>query len=450
MISWATLEDAVRTWVVAATGLAADRVYFSSQDLPISELAPRVSILLGDLVNIGQDSRDHDYDPSRPAGQEIEITAKGMRELVVDLQAFAPLTVGGGTTARSLLSTAQAVLSLPSIRDALNAAGLGVLEQGNVQRIPQPKNATTEDRATLSVRFAVSQSVSERTGYIETVVASYGRGPVLQMDGARDIAGLLSLTRFPRVDQPSFPRIVPGPRAGQSGLQFSRLGATVVSLVARDRGVVSDLRMDRDALARSTRLGFTFSWWLRPEPLTDLGGTTSQTARLFAFGGTDGASVASSAFLGLTWARATNAFLLNTQVPGNVGGTSIAGCASTYTGSALPVGVWAHLACSLKPNGLNLEPHDFGATAEWYLNGTLVFTEIGDGNVALTGPRLPVLDLFPPLRTVGTVGSLWSNTARAFTSPVDASLAELLLYPRPLSATEVATLYATGPFGLRV
>jgi len=169
MIAWATIEDAIRTWTLKSSPLTADRVFFADQDLPIAEVSPRLVIRLGDLIPIGQDSVDHTFDAGRPAGEEIEIEAKGMRTLAVDLQAFAPETVGAGITARSILATAQAVLSLPSVRTALNDAGLGLIAQGTIQRIPQPRQATQEDRATFSVIFAVSQSVAERLGYIATV-----------------------------------------------------------------------------------------------------------------------------------------------------------------------------------------------------------------------------------------------------------------------------------------
>jgi len=194
MIAWETLEDAVRTWVVNATGLAANRVYFADQDLPTSEAVPRISIRLGDLVQVGQDSVDHDYDPSRPAGQEIEIRAKGMRTLAVDLQSFAPTTVGSGTTARSVLAAAQAALSLPSVRTTLNSAGLGLLQQGTVQRIPSNALAQVEDRATLSVLFAVAQSVSERLGYIQTVVtmSSVSLAPQAQMSASLQSSATLT------------------------------------------------------------------------------------------------------------------------------------------------------------------------------------------------------------------------------------------------------------------
>lgn len=172
MIAWEAIEDAVRAWVLAGSGLAGDYVYFADQDLPTSELAPRVSIRIGDGNRVGQAALQHDYDVGRPLGQELEFKAQQMLEVVVDLQAFAPTTTGAGTTARSLMHAVLAALALPSVREALNAAGLGVLEEGSVQRVPQVRSAENEDRAVASVRLLVKQQATERIGYIETVETS--------------------------------------------------------------------------------------------------------------------------------------------------------------------------------------------------------------------------------------------------------------------------------------
>lgn len=447
MIAWETLEDAVRTWVVAATGLAADRVYFADQDLPVSEVAPRVSIRLGDLIPVGQDGFDHDYDPSRPAGEEIEIKAKGMRTLAVDLQAFAPTTVGPGTTARSVLAAAQAHLSLPSVRTTLNSAGLGLLQQGTVQRVPQPRQAMQEDRATLSVLFAVSQSVTERLGYIETVIPTYGGGPVLLMEGARDLAGFANLERWARADQPSFPRIVDGPR-GRPGVQFSRLGADVVSGSARNVGHLRNFDLQSPESVRAL-VGdeLTVAFWHRRDPTVVLAGVTP-TFRLLNIIGVQGPTVAAGAHFGIT-ESSTGSLLLLTQTPTNVGGTSINGNASTYV-AGLAIGTWRHICVTLKRNGLDLLPVEVGATADWYLNGAAVFQDIGVGGTLSSGPRIPQWHLAPAPKYTAAVGASWSNVFGQFIHGYDGSVADLVIYPRALSAAEVATLYTTGPFGLRV
>lgn len=172
MIDWSTIEDAVRAWVVAGSGLDEQMIFFADQDLPISELAPRVSIRVGDGARVGQSALTHEFDAGQPLGQEVMFTTKQMLEVTVDLQSFAPTTTGAGSTARSIMHAVLASLSLPSVREALNAAGLGVLEEGSVQRVPQPRSAVYEDRATAAVRLLVQQEATESIGYIADVEVS--------------------------------------------------------------------------------------------------------------------------------------------------------------------------------------------------------------------------------------------------------------------------------------
>ena len=414
----------------------------------MTEASPRVSIRLGDLVHIGQDAVDHNFDPSRPAGEEIEVVAKGMRTLAVDLQSFAPTTVGAGTTARSVLAAAQAALSLPSVRNALNAAGLGLLEQGTVQRIPSNALSQVEDRATLPVRFAVSQSVSERTGYIETVIPTYGGGPVFLMEGAEDVAGLANFERWARADQPSFPRLVDGPR-GRPGVQFSRIGADVVSGSARNVGHLRTFDLQSPESVRAL-VGeeLTVAFWHRRDPTVVLAGVTTPTFRLLNIIGVQGPTVAAGAHFGIT-ESSTGSLLLSTQTPTNVGGTSINGNTSTYV-AGLAIGTWRHICVTLKRNGLDLLPVEVGATADWYLNGSAVFQEVGVGGTLSVGPRIPQWNLAPAPRYIAAVGAAWSNPNGQFVHGYDGSVADLVIYPRALSPAEVATLYTTGPFGLRV
>lgn len=450
-MTFADLENAVRAWVVSSSGLDPSLVYFADQPYPVSEVRPRITIRLGALAPIGHDWATHTYDPARQAGQEIEYSATGSRELTISLQAFAPTTVGDGDTARELLERVFGRLSLPSVRDPLNAAGVGVLRTGTVTRLPAVVGTMNEDRAVGELVALVSSKYSERTGYIERAEVAYGGGPALDLIGGVDVAGLLEVERWARADQPSFPRVVPGPRAARPGVQFSRLGADVVSNVVRNMGHLRDLRADGAELGRIFGDSYSFSWWMRPDVPSSQPGGTSVSQRLFSFIGADGTLSAQSCFVGVTYNPSTLGLLLNTQTPAVIGGTSVNGNASTYTAPAIfPIGAWSHVSVVLARNGLNLEPLSFGATATWYVNGAAVFTEIGDGSVGgSSGPRLSVWPLFPAPRYVATVGGLFSQSARVFQSGFDGSLAELLLYPRALSAAEVATLYATGPFGLR-
>jgi hypothetical protein len=169
----ASLEDAIRVWLTTGSGLAAGQVYLLDQDLRRTETTARIGFRLGDGRALeGTPELQTDYNAGRPAGQEVQYTAHTPRELVVSVQAFAPVPADGASSispARNLLEDCRAALGLPSVRDALNAAGLGVMDAGNVQRIPKVTGATFEDRAVLDVRFNLTVTATEKTGYIASV-----------------------------------------------------------------------------------------------------------------------------------------------------------------------------------------------------------------------------------------------------------------------------------------
>lgn len=167
-LNWSAIEDAIRAWVMGAAGYSEAQVLFSDQaaDAPSTNY---VTVQVGDFVRRGGPAEtDHNYDGARPAGQEIEIQARHPGEIVVSLQAFTD-EVHGDASARSLLTKVQAALELETYRDPLNDAGLGVVDVGVVDSVPQFFGTRAEGRATLDVRFFVVQTATERVGYIATV-----------------------------------------------------------------------------------------------------------------------------------------------------------------------------------------------------------------------------------------------------------------------------------------
>lgn len=453
MIAWESVENAVRTWVLAASGLASNRVYFADQDVPAAEAAPRVTIRIGGPVHLGLDAIEQSFDPGQAAGQEILQTARGFRTITVDLQSFAPTMVGAGDTALAVMAKIQAALSLPSVRYTLNAAGLGVLQEGNIQRIPQVRQAINEDRATLSVRFCVTQSISERLGYIDSVEVRFGGGPVLLLEGARDLAGLANFERWARTDQPSFPRLVDGPR-GRPGVQFTRAGAVLSGTNPVGMGHYREERADVSSVLRLISSEMTFSTWIRFDPFLPVAGEpVTVLLRPFTIAGaSDGSALPNQqAVFGLNVNPTTGVLTLVQQTPSSLGAGAVLGRSSAYTlGLPLPTS-WRHLAVTVRRNGLDVPPFEIGATAEWFLDGASVFSQVGDGAVA-SGPRIPQWALFPAPRYAVGVGAQWLDlsTIRAFGRGFDGAIADLAIYPRALSPAEIATLYATGPFGLRV
>lgn len=170
--TWADLEQAIRAWVLTATGtvgLPEAAVYFADQPMPADPNAPRVTISIDGPYQVGVDGKTWEFDGAAAAGQEIALRTEGNREIVVRLQAFAPTIVGPGVTARVLMVACQGFLHTDAVREALWAAGVGVLEVGDVVRVPQVVSGRQEDRATLDSRFTLRQEVTERTGYFSTV-----------------------------------------------------------------------------------------------------------------------------------------------------------------------------------------------------------------------------------------------------------------------------------------
>ncbi len=168
--SWSDVEDAIRQWVIAGSGLSASKVIFADQNgrAPSGTV---ITIKLGDPIPVGQDCIESLTDLDRDAGEEIEHRTMGVREFAVTLQAFTADTSGSGT-ARAWLSKIQAALRLPSISATLHGVGISAFDIGRIQVVNQVVEADFEGRAILEVRFYANESVSEFDGYISQVNVS--------------------------------------------------------------------------------------------------------------------------------------------------------------------------------------------------------------------------------------------------------------------------------------
>lgn len=176
--NWTAIEDAIRAWVKTGSGLADAKVIWADQT-GARPAGPFVTIRIGDLLALGAvDEVEELTDLGRPAGQEVEQRVVGLREFPVSVQAFGPAVAGAGT-AREYLSKVQTALALPSVRDALEAAGVSSFDQGVVRTVNELVGTKYEGRAILECRFYLLESVSEFSGYIETVEATSYMGPPL-------------------------------------------------------------------------------------------------------------------------------------------------------------------------------------------------------------------------------------------------------------------------------
>lgn len=102
-------------------------------------------------------------------GSELLLSARGMREAVLTFQAFAgPAT--GTLSAEARLGGVLAALALPTRKEALASAGVGIGRLGSIQSLDAIISSVTfEPRATLEVRFFFTSEVTETGNYIESV-----------------------------------------------------------------------------------------------------------------------------------------------------------------------------------------------------------------------------------------------------------------------------------------
>lgn len=158
------IKAALSAWVVSASGLPADQVVWSKKSLGLKLPEPYVVLSARSLKQIGQaqirrEERDPDdmYEEEVAEGEELRISADSWSDLTVRIQAF-------GEDALGLLETVKAKVVLPSIRDALVAANIGLNDLGPVT---EEGGVPDQARAVMEVVASVADTVSELEGYID-------------------------------------------------------------------------------------------------------------------------------------------------------------------------------------------------------------------------------------------------------------------------------------------
>jgi hypothetical protein len=171
-MTWTALEAAVVGWVKSSTGLADAQVLLGHQNGQSRFPGPTALITFGDLVTEGGgDELRWDFDELRPAGTEIHFQTNGWRTTVASVSFFSPTTTGDAS-ARALADRAQTGLRMPSARSALNAANIGVLDEGTVRWVPVQDSGAWYGQAVLEVKLLLPATATEAVGYIATYEAT--------------------------------------------------------------------------------------------------------------------------------------------------------------------------------------------------------------------------------------------------------------------------------------
>jgi hypothetical protein len=162
-----TVENAIYAWVVAGSGLPGEQVIWDNPNQP-RPTAPYIAMRITGYQPIGQDWVNLGDAPADPQPlADITVIARGQRQFTIALRCFA-VALTGDNSAGSILSRVLSAMSLPSIREALNAAGLGLSIINPIQIIDGVLGSSTfEPRASVDIRVFVTYEATELGTYIE-------------------------------------------------------------------------------------------------------------------------------------------------------------------------------------------------------------------------------------------------------------------------------------------
>jgi hypothetical protein len=172
---YSAIEAALQAWLSAATGLPAlargvggtSGVILEQDHLPQPAMPYLTLRVPPALPAGGPDELRSSYDGGQPNGSEVATYTVGQREFVASAKCFTRPAVGD-LTARDYLARAHSALALPSVRSALNAAGLCFVTVETLQDLSFLGGPVGQGRGVLDVRFRCVDSASESTGYIAT------------------------------------------------------------------------------------------------------------------------------------------------------------------------------------------------------------------------------------------------------------------------------------------
>ncbi len=167
-MSWSGIQAALHAWVVAATGISAERVYFANQNNPRPVGGAFATIALEDIDTVGRDRSLEDYDVTRDTGLEVRLRTSGLREFGVEVQVFTAID-HGDSTARAFAGRCQVAANAQGRRDAFKAAGFSMFDVGQVRSVPKVYETDTEGRAQLVCRCYTQVEFDEFVGWIESV-----------------------------------------------------------------------------------------------------------------------------------------------------------------------------------------------------------------------------------------------------------------------------------------
>lgn len=168
-ISWSTIEDKLREWVIFATGFGQGNVIWAEQ-------SPDGTRPTGNLITLKITSLSpvSDYPEivetmQGTPGAEVILTAKGFKAFTLSLQVFGEPSTGA-LAGFSILGQCQSATSLPSVQAIFDSAGISIIDTGVIQNVTVVNHSKFESRAVCDFKFYCLDEFLDYTTFIETVI----------------------------------------------------------------------------------------------------------------------------------------------------------------------------------------------------------------------------------------------------------------------------------------
>jgi len=175
----ADLKAALSAWVVAATGLPAERVVWTRQTVDLRLPQPYATLAINSIRQNGQPqirTEERTEEMYVAEGEELVVYADTWHDLSVRVQAW-------GEDPVSALIDVQNKVALPTIQAALRAANIGLTDLGAVVELGGVPGPGPGPRASVEIEMSVANTVSEYCGYWDWVtVADHLMTPTTYVD----------------------------------------------------------------------------------------------------------------------------------------------------------------------------------------------------------------------------------------------------------------------------
>ncbi len=165
-INWVAIQKALHNWVVACTGLDADKVIWSQQYAPRPTQAA-INLKLAFVQDDGMPWVDYETDPL----DDTLLIAKqrSLLKAVFTLEAYTNTGVGLDM-ASAILWRINAKRKLPTPSAILEDANIGVIEFGRIKNIGGTQDLVIfEPRALVDIMLHITSEDEESENTIETV-----------------------------------------------------------------------------------------------------------------------------------------------------------------------------------------------------------------------------------------------------------------------------------------